>query len=722
MSDDLTRLVKKIRSYSTQSDEANLQKAYFLAEAAHKKQMRDSGEPYFTHPLAVANILADLKLDSKIVIVGLLHDIVEDTKYDVKYIAEKFDDEIALLVDGVTKLNIIEFQPAQIQEAENFRKLLLAMSKDIRILLVKIADRLHNLRTLSAIKLKSRRVKIAQETIEIYSPLAARIGLHNIKEELEDLSFLHIHTEARKSILNRLDYLRKEGGQSIIDHIIKDIEKMIKKAGIKNFAVSGREKTPYSIWLKMCRKNVNFEQLSDLIAFRVLVEDVNDCYQALGVVHCFFHMVPKSFKDYISTPKDNGYQSLHTQVIGPKKYKIEIQIRSKAMHDIAENGIAAHWSHKEAIKYDDFSKEYKWMKQLIDISKNSSDPKEFMRNSQLEMYQDQVFCFSPKGKLIILPNNATAIDFAYAIHSNIGHKCMGCKINGVIAPLKTQIENGDQIEIITSENHFPLESWEDIAFTGKAKTEIRKFIRSKKRTEYLHLGNRILKKFFKENQRYFDLDLLDNVLNIFSKESKDELLIAVGEGLLSGKDVFAAIFPNYHEDKVTLKKKLKQFFASKAKVGKKTLNFPIKGLEKNQKAKFADCCNPLPKESIIGKVNKNKIIEIHHSKCSNAKDLDGKKEYIINLSWNDTTNYDGKFIGKLKIIIAAEENAIADVTHKIAECHTDINNLNIITKSNMYFEVVFDLAVNNLRHLRHTKAALRSMAMIYSVERVGHDK
>ncbi len=469
-------LVEIVKSYDPNVNEDLINRAYVYAMKMHGSQTRASGDPYFSHPLEVAGILTEMKMDTASICTALLHDTVEDTLATLEEINRLFGEEICRLVDGVTKLSRIEFQSAQEKQAENFRKLILAMSEDIRVLLVKLADRLHNMRTLHHIAKVEKQKRIAQETIEIYAPLAERIGIHKIKEELEDISFGVLNPDARNSITARLNYLRAEGGEAIVKRIINTLNGKITEAGLKA-EISGREKTRYSIWKKMQRKNISFEQLSDIMAFRVVVADIQECYHALGVIHGLYPTVPGRFKDYISLPKPNGYRSLHTTVIGPENHRIEVQIRTQEMHEESELGVAAHWSYKQNSGKTD-GQQYRWLRELMDIVEHAQKPEEFLENTKLELYQDQVFCFTPNGDLIALPRGATPVDFAYAVHSTLGDTTVGAKVNGRIVPLSTALLNGDQVEISRSKSQTPSPNWERFVVTGKAKACIRRFIRA----------------------------------------------------------------------------------------------------------------------------------------------------------------------------------------------------------------------------------------------------
>src|SRR6201996_3475959 len=505
-------LVELVKSYDPNADEDALNRAYVFSMKAHGAQLRASGDPYFSHPVEFAGILAQMKLDAASIVTGLLPDTVEDTVATLDDIDRVFGPEIARLVDGVTKLSRIELQSDQTKQAENFRKLVLAMSEDIRVLLVKLADRLHNMRTLHFIKNPEKRRRIARETMEIYAPLAERMGMHEVKDELEDLAFAVLYPEARESIGTRLAFLRDKGGD-LSSRIVAELQETLKEAGIEA-QLSGREKSPYSIWHKMQRKNVGFEQLSDIMAFRIVVENVEQCYHALGIIHSSYPVVPGRFKDYISTPKPNNYRSLHTGLIGPQKQRIEVQIRTRDMHEVAELGVAAHWIYKQQDGRVE-GRQYRWLRELLDILEQASNPEEFLEHTKLAMFQDQVFAFTPKGDLFALPRGATPVDFAYAVHSQIGDTCVGAKINGRLLPLRTQLQNGDQVEIVTSKAQTPSPTWERFVVTGKAKARIRRYIRTQQRTQYLDLGRAILQKAFRQDGHDFSEKALEAVLKQF---------------------------------------------------------------------------------------------------------------------------------------------------------------------------------------------------------------
>ncbi len=470
---DNKELIKKVRSYNRFFNPTTLTKAYNFALSAHKNQKRDAGEPYIIHPIAVADILTELKLDSATITTGLLHDTIEDTQVTYNSVKKEFGQEVADLVDGVTKISALEEKAVENSKAENFRKLILATSKDIRVLLVKLADRLHNMRTLNSVKDQSKRIRKAKETMEIYAPLADRMGMNTIRDELEDLSFSILNSDARNLILNRLSFIKNKR-EDIVKQVSDKLNDLLKSNNI-DAEITGREKTSFSIWRKMQTKRVSLEQLTDIVGFRVILKNINDCYITLGMFHSKYSAIPGKFKDYISTPKINGYKSIHTAVIGPMKKRIEIQIRTKEMHDFAERGIASHWKYKSSEKFSDLSwKEYDWLRDLVEIIESGGSPEHYFEFTKLQMFQDNVFCFTPKGAVIKLPKDASPIDFAYAVHTKVGDTAIACEINGKTSPLQSALKNGDMIKIITSKKVSPSLHWISSSKTGKARASIRK--------------------------------------------------------------------------------------------------------------------------------------------------------------------------------------------------------------------------------------------------------
>jgi guanosine-3',5'-bis(diphosphate) 3'-pyrophosphohydrolase len=703
-------LVERVKGYDPSADEDALNRAYVFSMKAHGSQKRASGDPYFSHPVEVAGILALMKLDSASIITGLLHDTVEDTLATLEDIERLFGPDIGKLVDGVTKLSRLELQSDQTKQAENFRKLVLAMSEDIRVLLVKLADRLHNMRTLHFIKDEEKRRRIARETMEIYAPLSERIGMHEMKDELEDLAFAELHPEARQSVMARLAFLRAKGGE-LVERIMDELKETLAGGGL-NAEVSGREKTPYAIWRKMQKKNVGFEQLSDIMAFRIIVDTVEQCYQALGVMHSRYPVVPGRFKDYVSTPKPNNYRSLHSGVIGPERQRIEVQIRTKDMHEVAELGVAAHWVYKQGAPRTE-GRQYRWLRELLDILEHASDPQEFLEHTKLEMFQDQVFCFTPKGDLIALPRGATPVDFAYAVHSAIGDTCVGSKINGRLAPLRTQLSNGDQVEIITSKAQTPSPTWERFVVTGKARARIRRFVRTQQRQQYLDLGKAILQKAFRHDGYEFSEKGLEGALKIFNSAGVEDLYVAVGEGLLTGREVVHAIYPPKPDAKPG---KVVPLAAAR---GKKALEnaVPIRGLIPGMALHFAGCCHPLPGDRIVGIVTTGKGVTIHTIDCDALANFADTPERWLDVAWNREGDRETGHVGRINVTLGNEPGSLGSLTTVIGKHHGNISNLKITNRSADFFEILVDIEVTDVKHLTNIIAALRATPVINSVER-----
>lgn len=708
-------LVEKVKSYDPDADEDLINRAYVFAMKAHGVQTRASGDPYFSHPVEVAYKLTQYKLDAASIVTALLHDTVEDTEVTLDEIEATFGKEIRNLVDGVTKLSRLEGKSENFKQAENFRKLLIAMSEDLRVLLVKLADRLHNMETLKHIKNPEKRQRIARETVEIYAALAERIGMRGVKEELQDLAFAELYTEARESIVKRLDFLRERGAGEV-EKTVEVIRQKLTDAGLPNALVYGREKKPYSIWKKMENKNTDFEQLSDIVAFRIVVDDIPQCYQALGVIHAEWHTIPGSFKDYISTPKSNGYQSLHTTVLGPGQHRVEMQIRTNEMHEIAEYGLAAHWAYKQGGKGVTDGKQFRWMRELLEILEKSSNPEEFLENTKLEMYHDQVFCFSPKGDILAFPRGATPVDFAYAVHSGVGDTCVGAKINGRIVPLRTKLKNGDQVEIITSKTQTPSPSWERFVVTGKARSEIRKHIRTQQRSEYINLGRAILTKTFKQEGEEFNEKMIEPHLPQFNKKNVDDLLAEIGEGLV-GRQIVTDIVLGQKKPQASvggvLSSIAKPFRKKKDGAG---APMPIKGLMPGMAIHFGGCCHPIPGDRIVGIVTTGKGITIHTMECETLENYSDAPERWIDVAW-EKDQAETKHIGRLKAHVSHEPAALATVTNVIAKEMGNINNLKIINRSSDFFEILLDIEVNDLRHLNNIMANLRSKEVVQNVER-----
>ncbi|MEN8195293.1 MAG: bifunctional (p)ppGpp synthetase/guanosine-3',5'-bis(diphosphate) 3'-pyrophosphohydrolase [Pseudomonadota bacterium] len=719
-------LVDRVKSYDPKTDEGTLNKAYVYAMKAHGAQKRASGDPYYSHPLEVAGILSEYRLDNASIITALLHDTVEDTEATLEDIERMFGKEIATLVDGVTKLTRIELQSTETSQAENFRKLVLAMSADLRVLLVKLADRLHNMRTLHFVGNEEKRKRIARETMEIYAPLAERIGMRDFQEELLDLSFRELNPDARESIIKRLHFL-KERGDDIVPKIIKELDKTLRKGGLKA-EISGREKAPYSIWRKMQHDHVEFEQLSDIMAFRVVLETVDECYQALGILHGKYSIVPGRFKDYISLAKPNGYSSLHTGVIGPQQQRIEVQIRTREMHDVAEYGVAAHWKYKvgwSARKSRTDGTQYRWLRELLEILEHASGPEEFLEHTKLEMFQDQVFCFTPGGDLIALPRGATPVDFAYAVHSEIGDTCVGAKVNGRMTQLRTKLRNGDQVEIITSKAQTPSPEWERLVVTGKARARIRRFIRSQERSQYVDLGRAILEKAFRQEGYPLTVKALQGVVKTLKRDSVEDIYVAVGEGLMTGREVVGAVYPEIKEKAAAKRTRAAAGAKSKTRPKARRKNgkaagdtaVDIRGLMPGLAVHLAGCCHPLPGDRIVGIVTTGKGVTIHTIDCETLESFSDMPERWLDVSWDLEANHDTPHVGRISVLVANEPGSLGNLSTVIGKNEGNISNLKITNRSQDFFEMLIDIQVRDAKHLTNIMAALRATPVINSVKR-----
>ncbi len=711
----LETLEKTIRKYQPEFDYDIVVEAYDYAKEKHDGQFRSSGEPYYTHPVEVAQILANMDMDVTTIVTAILHDTIEDTDATSEDLEKRFGKTVSDLVNGVSKLTRIESQTVEGKQAENFRKLLLAMSEDIRVLLVKLADRLHNMRTMGGIKDPDKRRRIALETLEIYAPLAERIGVHRVKEELEDLCFEQINPEARESITNRLSYLRKEGGD-VVKAIIGELSTLLEDSDIKA-AITGREKTRYSIWKKMQRKKVAFEQLSDIMAFRIKVDTVEECYMALGIIHGKYHSVPGRFKDYVSTPKPNGYRSIHTTIMGPKRQRIEVQIRTHQMNAEAELGVAAHWAYKGGSQPTerDVTK-YRWLRELLEILEQEQKPEDFWENTKMELFEDQAFVFTPKGDLIELPSGATPIDFAYAIHSDIGDRCVGAKINGRIAPLNSRLVNGDQVEVITAKTQNPSPTWERFVVTGKARSHIRKYVRNQQRDEFIILGKAMIQKVFRQEGYEFTEKAVSGVLDHYRAEDVEDIYAKVGSGVVVARDVFKVIFPSHQAETAQRPSELMDR-VSKARRPEDAGPMPIKGLIPGMAMHFARCCHPLPGDRIVGIVTTGKGVTIHTIDCDTLETFADTPERWLDVSWGDQGDEPESQVGRLVMTFSNETGALGTVTTVIGKNGGNIINLKITNRSLEFWDIMIDVFVNDTKHLNNIIAALRATPCIVAVER-----
>ncbi len=705
-------LVEIVKAYDPNVDEAILNRAYVFAMKAHGTQTRASGDPYFSHPLEVAGILTDLKLDGDTIATALLHDVVEDTVATIPEIEELFGEKIAQLVDGVTKLSKIELQTESVRQAENFRKFLLAMSNDIRVLLVKLADRCHNMRTLGFIKKPEKRRRISMETLEIYAPLAERIGMHELKDELEHLAFQHLDPEAMESINARLHYLIEQS-PDLEGDMVASLEDLMHGAGIKA-RVSGRIKRPYSIWRKMERQNMTFEQLSDVMAFRIKVKDIATCYRALGIVHQRFQMVPGRFKDYISIPKRNFYRSIHTTVMGPHNNRLEIQIRTHEMHEEAELGVAAHWQYKQKAAKAEGS-QYLWIRELLEILDQTQDPEEFLEHTKLAMFQDQVFCFTPKGEIVSLPRGSSAVDFAYAVHSQVGDHCVGAKVNGRMVPLRHQLENGDQVQILTSEGQSPSPRWDSFVVTGKARSAIRGYLRQQQHAEYANLGKSIVEKACLRNGLDFSSSVMDEASAVLNLGDTKTLFALVGQGTLAEDEILRAAFPGFKEDARGEGLPAVHHDWEETSTGA----IPISGIKRESAVHFSECCHPVRGDRIVGIHMPNHGAEIHTIDCSALRKYDDAPDAWLDLRWEDgEETADAFYTGRLRLDVINERGALATIASIVSKNGGNVSNLIIQDRDPEFYVMIIDVEIRDVKHLNDVSRALRVSRVIVKVDRV----
>jgi len=725
-------LIEGVRRYNPNTNEALLNRAYVYAMKAHGEQRRASGDPYFSHPIEVAAILTDLKLDDATIAAALLHDTIEDTATTRSEIDNLFGRDIGTLVDGLTKLKKLDLVTKEAKQAENLRKLLLAIADDVRVLLIKLADRLHNMRTLNYMPVESRR-RAAEETLEIYAPLAGRMGMHAMREELDDLAFRELYPEAYSVVTERLNKLA-DRSEKLITEIEQQLTKKLADRGIKT-RVMGRRKRAYSIWRKMERKSIGFEQLSDILGFRVIVKTVGECYEALGIVHTTWPMVPGRFKDYVSTPKANDYRSIHTTVIGPGKQRVELQIRTTEMHELAEYGIAAHALYKDTVgsPTELLSREssaYAWLRRTIELLAEGSNPEEFLEHTKLELFHDQVFCFTPKGKLIALPRKATPIDFAYAVHTDVGNTAVGCRINGQIAPLGSEIVNGDEVEILTSKAQVaPPAAWESIVVTGKARAAIRRATRSAVRRQYTGLGRRIVERLFQRAKIAYSDEKLTGALPRLARSSVEEVMAAVGRSELKASDVARAMYPDYKEERaaaMAVKRKmesgwfgLKKLTSVKFRVPDATgPAIPIRGINSDLPVRFAPDGGAVPGDRIVGIVTAGEGITIYPIHSPALTEFEDQPERWLDVRWDDEETTPRRFPARVAVQSVNEPGSLAQIAQVIAEHDGNIDNIRMTRRAPDFTDVQIDLEVYDLKHLNAIIAQLRAKPVVAKAERV----
>ena len=694
--DDLVALV---RNYNPKTNEALIRAAYEYGRDMHEGQFRHSGEPYFSHPVAVAAILTEQQLDDATIITALLHDTIEDTKSTYSEVAARFGNEVAMLVDGVTKLTNLQLSSSETKQAENFRKLFMAMSKDLRVILVKLADRLHNMRTIKAMR-PEKQVQKARETMDIFAPLAGRMGMQWMREELEDLAFRVLNPEGRASIIRRFITLQKETGD-VIHRITGDMRHELEKAGI-DAEVFGRAKKPYSIWRKMQEKEIGFSRLSDIYGFRIITRSKAECYATLGVIHQRWRAIPGRFKDYISEPKSNGYRSIHTTVSGRDGKRVEVQIRTRQMHDVAETGVAAHWSYRDGVRSENpFAVDpAKWVASLTEQFDGEDDHEDFLEAVKLEMYPDKVFCFTPKGDVVKLPRGATPLDFAYAIHTRIGSGCVGAKVDGIRVPLWTRLKNGQSVDIVTAEGQTPQATWLDIATTGKAKSAIRRELREAGRERYAQLGRELARSAFENVGKKASDKVLEMAARNLRISDAQELLARLGSAEMSAREVVAAVYPD-------LAPEPSDFIEMQS---------AVIGLDKGQAFDRAPCCQPLPGERIVGIVQRGKGVTVHSIDCGALAAYEDHPSRWLDLHWA-AGNHPPVYAVSLELTIGNDAGVLGRICTLIGEKKANISDLIFLDRKPDFYKLLLDIDLSDANHLHAVMSALEAESDVASVVR-----
>jgi GTP pyrophosphokinase len=692
-------LVERVKAYDPDADEDLLNRAYVFSVKAHGSQLRASGDPYFSHPIEVAGILTDLKLDDETIATAILHDTIEDTVATQGEIDRLFGPRVGRLVDGVTKLSKIEAQTETERQAENLRKFLLAMSCDIRVLLVKLADRLHNMRTLHFIKKPEKRHRIARETMDIYAPLAERIGMYNFMEEMQELAFRELEPEAHDTIAARLEKLRMGGGDAV-HRIASALEAQLMQKGVLA-QVMGREKRPYSIWRKMQARQMSFEQLSDVMAFRVIVDDEAECYRALGIVHGRWPMVPGRFKDFLSTPKRNGYRSLHTSVLYGENARIEVQIRTRLMHEEAEYGLAAHWAYKQGREGAEAREAYPWLDDLLDVLRDAASPEELLENAKMAMFQDQVFVFTPKGALYQLPRDSTPVDFAYAVHSDLGDVCVGAKVNGRVVPLRTRLVNGDQVEILRGKTKAPDPAWEHFVASAKARAAIRRHVRQKEREESQAMGAKLLEAVAAHLGIALGDEIMGPALGRLKIHDRAALELAMAKNQISDAQVSEALLPGS-----TAAGKPRR---AKGRAGPPPLS--IQGLTPGVAFELAEC-RPIPGDRIVGVRHPGGPIVVHCIDCASLADESGE---WLEIGWGEDS---AGAVARIAVVVHNQPGALASLAASLATHNANIVNLGLKHRDREFHTDVIDIEVENTKHLARILAALRQLKAVVSADRI----
>jgi guanosine-3',5'-bis(diphosphate) 3'-pyrophosphohydrolase len=713
-------LIDRVKAYDPTADEDLLNRAYVYATRMHGSQLRASGDPYFAHPIEVAGILTEYRMDTAAIVTALLHDVIEDTGATRADVAELFGDEIAELVEGVTKLSKLELTAEHARQAENLRKFILAISKDVRVLIVKLADRLHNMRTLSFLR-PEKRERIARETLDIYARLARTIGMHKITTELEELAFEHLNPTARNAVVRRLESLRAAQGPAVA-LVAREVVSALAESGVAAEVV-GREKQPYSIWRKLQRKSVGFSQLSDIYAFRVVVEGEDDCYRALGVVHRLWSMVPERFKDYISTPKRNNYRSLHTTVVGPRGMRIELQIRTRDMDRVAEQGVAAHWRYKDkSYGFDAEAAEQSGgrdplanLSSLVQVLNHGGDPDEVVEHAKLEMFLDHTFVFTPKGELINLPKGAMPLDFAYAVHTDVGDTTVGVKINGELKPLRTPLQNGDVVEVVRGPKRVTPPDWRSLTITGRARSAIRRHIRVAEREEFIRLGRAGVEQAFVRADKSLAGLSLRPAMERFAVSNEEDLFEAAGRARIAPEHILDVIYPG-----LNLKQREAASARRRIEDGKAARLFVRGGgLTPGVSLHFANCCSPVPGDRIVGIVQPDEGLAVHVIDCLRLAEYEDREELWRDLNWTPEAEHSTISRARLTATIKNAPGVLGQACTLIGEAGGNIVNLHMHHRQADFFDADFDIDVKDARHLTHIAAALRACPSVEEVERGG---
>jgi GTP pyrophosphokinase len=709
-------LLDKVRGYSPDADLELLRRAYVFSALEHKGQIRHSGEPYLVHPLEVADILAEMKLDAVCIAAGLLHDVVEDTLTTPDRIREKFGEDVAHIVEGVTKIGAIPFSSTEERQAENFRKMLLAMVDDIRVILVKLADRLHNMRTLQHMA-DDKRVRIAQETLDIYAPIANRLGMSRIKNELEELSFRYIEPAAYQSLKSRVEAKRKPI-EGMIEQLTADVRGKLHEAQVPVVSVDGRVKRLYSIWLKLKRQKIDFEQVYDFVALRVVTPSVKDCYAALGIIHQTWSPVPGRIKDFIAMPRPNGYQSLHTSVISDKGFPFEVQIRTEEMHRLAEEGIAAHWKYKEGRVGAQRDEQYfQWLRQLLEWQQEVRDPQEFLSNLKIDLYPEEVYTFTPRGTVKVLPKGATAIDFAYAIHTDVGHQCVGARVNGRMVPLRTRLKNGDIVEIIRNAAHKPSRDWLNFAVTSRARNKIKHLIQVEEKERAVELGKRL----FDKEARRFGLNGakvlegdVSKALSDLASAKVEDLLAQIGYGKVAPRLVLDKIVPQDQLKEQAPEHPVLSAVKRVLRPGSEPDRIKVRGADDVMVFR-AKCCNPIRGEKIVGYITRGKGVSVHSAKCANVVNLLYAPERRIDVEWDKGTDI-APYTVRLAIEVEDRKGMLAELSKRISDINTNITNMEASTGQNRG-RIDVTVEIKDLKHLEQVLKSVRGVQGVLNVER-----